>query len=242
MLARFGTEGQTAWRLAGGLDERPPALAPPPDGPHRQRGARPAGRDGRAGGVPGPGPGRGAARPALGARLGLHPRGDRRRDRARRAARAGVARRGQPHRRCHRRPAPLAARRLAPRLGPPPPDGRHQPPLAHARRGRAGRWSSARLLGQRCRHGRPGQPGRRPRAGPARRRLGVGARVAGEPRPRHPGGAHPRRGRRPHRRAPRRRPGTASRVPGPARCPARHPPGSTTTPSPPSSSTPTTSR
>ena len=31
MLARFGTEGQTAWRLAGGLDERPPALAPPPE-------------------------------------------------------------------------------------------------------------------------------------------------------------------------------------------------------------------
>ena len=30
VLARFGTEGQTAWRLAGGLDERPPALAPPP--------------------------------------------------------------------------------------------------------------------------------------------------------------------------------------------------------------------
>ena len=81
----------------------------------------------------------------------------------------------------HRRPAPLAARRLAPRLGPPPTHGRHQPPLAHARRGRARRWSSARLLGQRRRHRRPGQPGRRPRAGPARRRLGVGARVAGEP-------------------------------------------------------------
>ena len=31
VLARFGTEGQAAWRLAGGLDERPPALAPPPD-------------------------------------------------------------------------------------------------------------------------------------------------------------------------------------------------------------------
>ncbi len=31
VLARFGTEGQTAWRLAGGLDERPPALAPPPE-------------------------------------------------------------------------------------------------------------------------------------------------------------------------------------------------------------------
>jgi len=30
VLARFGWEGQTAWRLAGGLDERPPALAPPP--------------------------------------------------------------------------------------------------------------------------------------------------------------------------------------------------------------------
>ena len=30
VLARFGREGQTAWRLAGGLDERPPALAPPP--------------------------------------------------------------------------------------------------------------------------------------------------------------------------------------------------------------------
>jgi protein ImuB len=31
VLARFGTEGHTAWRLAGGLDERPPALAPPPE-------------------------------------------------------------------------------------------------------------------------------------------------------------------------------------------------------------------
>ena len=30
VLARFGWEGQVAWRLAGGLDERPPALAPPP--------------------------------------------------------------------------------------------------------------------------------------------------------------------------------------------------------------------
>lgn len=31
VLARFGAEGQLAWRLARGLDERPPALAPPPD-------------------------------------------------------------------------------------------------------------------------------------------------------------------------------------------------------------------
>jgi protein ImuB len=31
VLARFGAEGQLAWRLAGGLDARPPALAPPPD-------------------------------------------------------------------------------------------------------------------------------------------------------------------------------------------------------------------
>ncbi len=30
VLARFGREGQAAWRLAGGLDERPPSLAPPP--------------------------------------------------------------------------------------------------------------------------------------------------------------------------------------------------------------------
>lgn len=30
VLARFGWEGQAAWRLAGGLDEHPPALAPPP--------------------------------------------------------------------------------------------------------------------------------------------------------------------------------------------------------------------
>jgi protein ImuB len=30
VLARFGWEGQVAWRLAGGHDERPPALAPPP--------------------------------------------------------------------------------------------------------------------------------------------------------------------------------------------------------------------
>ncbi len=30
VLARFGWEGQAAWRLAGGLDERPPALASPP--------------------------------------------------------------------------------------------------------------------------------------------------------------------------------------------------------------------
>src|SRR5207342_1218151 len=30
VLARFGSEGQLAWRLARGLDERPPALAPPP--------------------------------------------------------------------------------------------------------------------------------------------------------------------------------------------------------------------
>jgi protein ImuB len=30
VLARFGWEGRAAWRLAGGLDERPPALAPPP--------------------------------------------------------------------------------------------------------------------------------------------------------------------------------------------------------------------
>jgi len=29
VLARFGWEGQAAWRLAAGLDERPPALAPP---------------------------------------------------------------------------------------------------------------------------------------------------------------------------------------------------------------------
>jgi protein ImuB len=31
VLARFGTEGQVAWRLARGLDERPPALCPPPE-------------------------------------------------------------------------------------------------------------------------------------------------------------------------------------------------------------------
>src|SRR5688572_14460851 len=31
VLARFGSEGQVAWRLAGGLDERPPALAAPPE-------------------------------------------------------------------------------------------------------------------------------------------------------------------------------------------------------------------
>jgi protein ImuB len=31
VLARFGAEGQVAWRLARGLDERPPALGPPPD-------------------------------------------------------------------------------------------------------------------------------------------------------------------------------------------------------------------
>ncbi|MGK2949252.1 MAG: DNA polymerase Y family protein [Acidimicrobiales bacterium] len=30
VLARFGWEGLTAWRLAGGLDEHPPALGPPP--------------------------------------------------------------------------------------------------------------------------------------------------------------------------------------------------------------------
>lgn len=30
VLARFGREGLAAWRLAGGLDERPPALTPPP--------------------------------------------------------------------------------------------------------------------------------------------------------------------------------------------------------------------
>jgi protein ImuB len=30
VLARFGTEGQRAWRLARGLDERPPSTAPPP--------------------------------------------------------------------------------------------------------------------------------------------------------------------------------------------------------------------
>jgi protein ImuB len=30
VLARFGREGQTAWRLASGLDERPPATEPPP--------------------------------------------------------------------------------------------------------------------------------------------------------------------------------------------------------------------
>jgi protein ImuB len=30
VLARFGTEGLTAWRLASGLDARPPALADPP--------------------------------------------------------------------------------------------------------------------------------------------------------------------------------------------------------------------
>jgi protein ImuB len=31
VLARFGAEGQLAWRLAGGLDARPAALAPPPE-------------------------------------------------------------------------------------------------------------------------------------------------------------------------------------------------------------------
>jgi len=30
VLARFGRDGLAAWRLAGGLDEHPPALAPPP--------------------------------------------------------------------------------------------------------------------------------------------------------------------------------------------------------------------
>jgi protein ImuB len=30
VLARFGAEGQVAWRLAAGLDERPPATEPPP--------------------------------------------------------------------------------------------------------------------------------------------------------------------------------------------------------------------
>ncbi len=30
VLARFGTDGHTAWRLAGGLDERAPATEPPP--------------------------------------------------------------------------------------------------------------------------------------------------------------------------------------------------------------------
>ena len=94
--------------------------------------------------------------------------------------------------------------------------------------------ASARLLGQRRRDCRPGQPWAVARAGAARRRLGVGARVAGEPRPCHPGGAHPRRGRRPHRRAPRCRPrprrGPLARcAPGPVTGL-----GATTTPSPPS--------
>jgi protein ImuB len=31
VVARFGAEGQVAWRLACGFDERPPALAPPPE-------------------------------------------------------------------------------------------------------------------------------------------------------------------------------------------------------------------
>src|SRR5690606_7234033 len=30
VLARFGAEGEAAWRLARGLDERPPALVDPP--------------------------------------------------------------------------------------------------------------------------------------------------------------------------------------------------------------------
>ena len=124
VLARFGTEGQTAWRLAGGLDERPPATGPAARRPHRQRGARPAGRHGGPGRLRGPGHGRGAAPPALGPGLGLHPGGDRRRDRARRAARAGVAGRGRAHR---RRPSPTgcagsstAGSRARPATGPPP--------------------------------------------------------------------------------------------------------------------------
>ena len=75
--------------------------------------------------------------PALGPGLGLHPRGDRRRDRARRAARAGVAGGGRAHRVGDGRPAALAARRLAPGLGPPPAHRGDHPAVAGARRGGA---------------------------------------------------------------------------------------------------------
>ena len=227
VLARFGLRGPGGL-AAGRRPRRAPAGPGPAAGrPHRQRGARPAGGHRRPRRLPRPRPGRGAARPAVGQGLGVHPGGDRRRDRARRAPRAGVARRGRPHRRRHRRPAPLAARRLAAGVGPPSPHCWHQPAVAHARRGRARRRSPARLLGQRRRHRRPGQPRRRPRAGPARLGLGGGARVAGQPRPGHPDRARGGGGRRPHRRATRRPPRPRASARGPGGCRRRRPPGST---------------
>ena len=205
VLARFGCEGQAARRLAGGLDERPPDPGPAAADLTVSVELDPPADPVDPGRLPRPRPGRGAARPADGRGPGLHPGGDRRRDRARRAARAGVAARGHPHR---RRPSPTgsagsstAGSRARPRHRPTAGISRL---LAHARRGRPRRRSPARVLGERRRHRRPGQPGRRPGAGPARRGPVAVPEWRGSRDPADPDRAGARRGRRPHRRAPRR--------------------------------------
>ncbi len=84
------------------------------------------------------------------------------RDRARRVARAAVAPRGGADPGGHRRPGALAARRVAQRLGRPPPDQRHHPAGPGARRGRGRHRSPARVLGWRDGGRRAGRCGPSP--------------------------------------------------------------------------------
>ena len=68
MASRFGDAGEYAHRLARGLDSRPLATRPPPAGPVRGPGVRPARTAGRAGGVRRQGAGRTSLHDGLAAR------------------------------------------------------------------------------------------------------------------------------------------------------------------------------
>ena len=116
---RRSVRGRRHRRPSPGLRARraPAGHGGAPDRPRRPRRARSAGRAGGDRRLRRPGPGRRAGSPARCRRSRLHPPPHRRRDRARRAPRAPVAGRRRrrcrrTHRRCHRRPRPLAARGL----------------------------------------------------------------------------------------------------------------------------------
>ena len=238
VLARFGAEGHEALAPRRGPRRAGPRPRRPARRPHGQRRARPAGRDRGHRRLRGPGPGRRAAPAALGRGsactrvvIGAETEHGERLERVWRAEGALTAGR-------HRRPGPLAARRVAPGVGPTPAHGRDQPAVAGARRGGPRRRPPARVLGQRRRGGRPRRPGRGPGPGPAR----APARW-----PCRSGGAAATRPRRSPwwRRRPSTSPstalapgGTGSPAPGRAACPPRPRPGSTPSPSRPRWSTP----
>ncbi len=243
VVARFGSEGRLAHRLARGLDERPPDTRVPP--PHLRVEAvldPPAERVDTAAFVAK------ALADELHARLdrprpGLHPGGGPGRDRARRVASSGS---GATRGRCRRRRSPIGCAGSStggstrrPPGGPPaaspcsswPPTRWWRPPAASSGSGEAS---------PRATSGRSRAFARVP--GPARSRRGDGARVAGRARPGRPdrAGAGPRRRSRPPRRptAPARPGRPPVRRRGRVGCRRRRRPRSTPNPWPARWSTP----